>query len=657
MQIVGVSVYSHDGRRRTVDFVPGALNIVTGDSKTGKSALLSIVDYCLGRKTSSIPHTPPFKKISWYGVLFQFADKSRAYVARMAPTPSKISTRAMLEFGGPTFVTPEYNQLRLNTDTDGLRSQVGARIHLTDIRVEASEYSSRGPVTVGLGQAVPLNLQEQHEIDSKSVLFHRQNDSGVATGLRDSLPFFLGAVDGKQAAKRAQLREARTILRRLDAQIGVGEMERGTWAQQLRDLVAEARSVQLIGPDLSDLEPLVILNRIRFQRDRASSPVPADIDIRRQDERRAAESRRLILSRELQGLIAHRDLLLDERESEGAYDESLESQVGRLSALSLLPEHSADGRVCPLCAQTLRVPDPTIALMTERLEALRHELRDVAVHRPGTQKAVAAADARVAEVRQALNEVDAALAAFANADAAASLESAQEFVRGRVDAILGRLQAFDDEGLAEMRREREAIAALVEKLGRELNGGSTREQLLSRLNSLSMLLGKYALALSLEQAEDPIRLDIDKLTIVVDTSSGPLPLENIGSGENWVGYHVAAHLALHEFFMRENRPVPRFLMIDQPSKAHFQSDLPLEGEDPDRETVRNMFRLFASYAQEHKGDFQLIIIDHANYDDQWFQSAVRHDWRSGRVLVPEDWPLVPDSGSDPEAVSDSGKTA
>jgi hypothetical protein len=646
VQIVGVSIYSHDGRRRTVDFVPGTLNIVTGDSKTGKSALLNIVDYCLGRKTSSIPHTPPFKKISWYGVLIQFADKSRAFVARMAPTPSKISTRAMLEFGGSTFVTPEHDQLRLNTDTDGLRSQVGARIHLADIRVEANEYSSRGPVTIGLGQAVPFNLQEQQEIDSKSMLFHRQTDSGVATGLRDSLPFFLGAVDGRQAAKRAQLREARTKLRRLDAQIGVAEMERGTWAQQLNDLVAEARSVRLVGSDMRDLDPLLILNRIRFQRDRTSAPTPPDIDLQRQDERRQLEARRLILSQELQGLIAHRDLLLDERESEGAYDDSLESQVGRLAALNLLPVHSADDRACPLCNQTMRVQDPTVAQMTERLTTLREELRDVAVHRPGTQKAVAVADARIADVRQELNEIDAALTASANADAAASLESAQEFVRGRVDAILSRLQAFDDEGLSDMRSERETVAALVDKLGRELNGGSAREQLLSRLNALSVLLSKYAVALSLEQADDPIRLDVEKLTIVVDTSSGPLPLENIGSGENWVGYHVATHLALHEFFMRENRPVPRFLMIDQPSKAHFQSDHPLEGEDPDRKTVRNMFRLFASYAQEHEGEFQLIVVDHANYDDPWFQSAVQHEWRGGRVLVPEDWPLLMEPGSD-----------
>lgn len=637
MQIVSVSIYSHDGDRRDVDFVPGALNIVTGDSKTGKSALLNIVDYCLGRESSSIPHTEPFRKISWYGLLMQFADGSRAFVARMSPAPGKTSTRAMIEFGGPSFAPPERGQLRLNTDKEGLRSQLGARVNLADVRVEASEYSSRGPVTIGLGHAVPLTLQEQHEIDSRSVLFHRQNESGIALALRDSLPFFLGAVDRKQAAKRAQLREARGRLRHLDAQIGAAEDERITWSQQISDLVAEARSVQLIEAGPAEGEPLTILNRIRFQRSRPAAAV--DVDVRRQDDRRARELRRGEVSNELLALVAHRDLLLDERDSEGAYDQSLESQAGRLASLHLIPTSAAEADVCPVCTQPMRDPDPTAAQMTKRLADLHLELKEVAAHRPGTQKAVAAVDAKIVALRRELNSIDAALEAGARAEDAASLEAAQEFVRGRVDAILSRLQSFDEDGLASLRRERETTGALVERLSKELDGGSAREQLHSRLNALSVLLGRYARELNLEQAEDPIRLDVDRLTIVVDTSSGPLPLANIGSGENWVGYHVAAHLALHEFFMEQQRPVPRFLMIDQPSKAHFQSDLPLTGEDPDRETVRNMFRLFARYAAEHAGQFQLIVVDHANYEDDWFRSAVQHNWRDGRVLVPELWRL------------------
>ncbi|MFG2794015.1 DUF3732 domain-containing protein [Streptomyces sp. NPDC048419] len=33
-------------------------------------------------------------------------------------------------------------------------------------------------------------------------------------------------------------------------------------------------------------------------------------------------------------------------------------------------------------------------------------------------------------------------------------------------------------------------------------------------------------------------------------------------GENWVGYHLVAHLALRRYFTLHQRPVPRMLLLD-----------------------------------------------------------------------------------------------
>ncbi len=48
-QIANIILYSHDGRIRELPFRIGELNVITGASKTGKSALIDIVDYCTGR--------------------------------------------------------------------------------------------------------------------------------------------------------------------------------------------------------------------------------------------------------------------------------------------------------------------------------------------------------------------------------------------------------------------------------------------------------------------------------------------------------------------------------------------------------------------------------------------------------------------------------
>ncbi|WP_291366393.1 DUF3732 domain-containing protein [Acetobacter sp. UBA5411] len=54
------------------------------------------------------------------------------------------------------------------------------------------------------------------------------------------------------------------------------------------------------------------------------------------------------------------------------------------------------------------------------------------------------------------------------------------------------------------------------------------------------------------------------------------------SGENWVGYHVLTHLALHKWFRQKSRPVSGFLILD------------LSLADEDKTAVKKLFSLIAS---------------------------------------------------------------
>ena len=40
---------------RVVKFEPGVVNVISGASKTGKSAVIPIIDYCLGSDKCAIP--------------------------------------------------------------------------------------------------------------------------------------------------------------------------------------------------------------------------------------------------------------------------------------------------------------------------------------------------------------------------------------------------------------------------------------------------------------------------------------------------------------------------------------------------------------------------------------------------------------------------
>ena len=119
----------------------------------------------------------------------------------------------------------------------------------------------------------------------------------------------------------------------------------------------------------------------------------------------------------------------------------------------------------------------------------------------------------------------------------------------------------------------------------------------------------------------------------------------MGSGENWVGYHLIAHLTLHSWFSHRNRPVPRFLFLDQPSQVYFPGEQEVAAEmsiddlsENDRSAVKRMFQYIFSAVQSTDPSFQVIVTEHADIDEEWYQSAVIERWRGGLKLVPEDWP-------------------
>jgi hypothetical protein len=139
-----------------------------------------------------------------------------------------------------------------------------------------------------------------------------------------------------------------------------------------------------------------------------------------------------------------------------------------------------------------------------------------------------------------------------------------------------------------------------------------------------------------------VRLDLKNLTVVADTVDGPLSLSQMGSGENWVGYHVAAHLSLHKLFFLRKRPVPAFLMLDQPSQAHYPPEQDENGRvdglaDEDKAAVHRLFELLWNYSTDGGSHTQIIVSDHVELLDPWFHSSSVQRWRDGIAFVPQTW--------------------
>ena len=74
LQIRTLVLYSRRGEIRELPFNLGGLSVLTGASKTGKSAIIDIVDYCTGRGECNVADGVIRKYVGWYAILFQLQE-------------------------------------------------------------------------------------------------------------------------------------------------------------------------------------------------------------------------------------------------------------------------------------------------------------------------------------------------------------------------------------------------------------------------------------------------------------------------------------------------------------------------------------------------------------------------------------------------------
>ncbi len=174
------------------------------------------------------------------------------------------------------------------------------------------------------------------------------------------------------------------------------------------------------------------------------------------------------------------------------------------------------------------------------------------------------------------------------------------------------------------------------------------------LESIARLMTTYANGLQLEHRADNVALDTKELTVKFNGLKGRTDyLWEVGSGQNWVGYHLAALFALHEFLIgRPDSPVPSFLVIDQPSQVYFpDSSWNTTAEKPEYsisslpEDIKGVQRIFGQMKAFHDrtgGKVQVIVTEHAG-EITW--EAVKDsihvvgNWRGEKddYLIPKSW--------------------
>lgn len=644
MQISEVIIFGKNKGKRHIRFKLGALNIVTGASNTGKSALIEILEYCLGKDEYAVPVGPIRDTVAWFALLLQFPD-TQAFVARQAPPRDQKTSHAIYLDVAKKVRIPELDALEPTTNLEGLTTFLTTRLGMAENVHDPSEGQTRAPLEATVRHALIPCFQAQDEIASKKLLFHRQGDPFFPQAIKDTMPYLLGAARDDRLARRRELRSLRHELRRMEAERSEADFARSTRLARGRALLAEAEQLGLVSPASPQAEEIdSVVQRIRALSeggDTLTSAVPETGDaVSRLKDRQAAllEEYRVVQEevRTLRAFAADRS---------GFAKEAGEQRL-RLETIGLFQSPNASAAsTCPLCEAKLKSPPPAVEAMNQSVARLSTQLSGASRDVPRVQRQIGTLESRLDALRADLREVKSALRAAMREDAAIQerqdLTLRRAHVLGRVSFYLDSIGADTSNKDLQVKIERlqEQIKALEAELGNEAVEDLTG----SFLNLIGRDMTAWATELKLEHGTFPLRIDLSQLTVVADTPDGPVSMAaGMGGGKNWVGYHLVSHLALHKWFIERKRPVPRFLVMDQPTQVHYPPDKDADGsidvlEDEDRTAVNLMFRVLHDAVTKLKKQLQIIVIDHADLADDWFQASVVERWRRGVKLIPAEW--------------------
>ena len=233
-----------------------------------------------------------------------------------------------------------------------------------------------------------------------------------------------------------------------------------------------------------------------------------------------------------------------------------------------------------------------------------------------------------------------------------SLQAKQAIDRfDRMERFLGRLeqalQLYDrTDQSAGLRQEIDGLKAQITELQRKVSENEIARKLRNAIGSIEASTGRLVPKLDAEWPDAPIRLMIQDLTVKVIRGTRDDYLWEIGSGANWLAYHVALTLALQIFFLSlPHHPVPGLLIYDQPSQVYFPrrtagdgSSDPVTWRDEDVVAVRKVFQLLGEQVAAADGRLQVIVLDHAD-EGVWGDISnvvLAEEWRA-RALVPHEW--------------------
>ncbi len=656
-QILHIGVLEKNGRVHAVSFKEG-VNVITGRSSTGKSALIEIVDYCFGSSDFTVPvGVITERAIVYFTVIIV---NSSALVLARRSKDSKAFLKEELEPQRvqqvDTFDTGYFEEddfIPLRDFLDELKRYFGVVITDIDEDLVAKSWRGKKAPTPSIRSFTSYMLQHQNLVANKHAIFYRFDQKEKREQAIDHLKIFLGFADQIYFMKAQELnkleQEKRALERSSPSRLKQKENAKNKLKEALSEYEASSGQSLEIDIDRAASAPKTLLKEIREKPIEIVSDSDAHVKLKEEAEQ---EKSRLVaeLRRKQQELAAV--------ESSIEFSRKYTEQSGK----TIVPE-SAElyASVCPFCGVQKNDVEEQANELTEAITWLNSELSRssyrMASFEEEKRRVQGEIDAIKPELKRCEQQINAAEQQIKNLAEGKKQYELSLRAKIRVENILSELADLKgkktEEDVAELEKKIKELKAYLKvhyDVDRQLGNAEER---------IRELMAELSTRFNFEDSYTPIRLrfSLESFDLWHETDKGKqVFLRAMGSGANWLSCHLVLFLALQRYFceLGEVCSIPSILFFDQPSQVYFPSILDGETEfsakelakkdtsrnksrpvDEDVKAVTNLFTQLVKYCEETQEATdimpQIIVTDHADHlelpGDITFDSLVRKRWR------------------------------
>ncbi|MDA1913634.1 DUF3732 domain-containing protein [Bacillus cereus] len=639
-----IFLYSHHEEMNKIEFDLEDVNIITGDSQTGKSAIPEILDYLMG---SSECHIPSYVRscLSWVGILWVKDSTKFALFRKIPKLGKKSSQKVYFDIGMDLKIPSKASEIKRKTNLKSALNQFERLLGIGDIKTTESFNNNNITKRITVRNTMPYLIQDDDVVISKNTLLRGANETDKIQSILQSLPYFFGVIDEHTLEKELEFNQVKKQIERMENRVEINKKLLNNGNQKALSLVQEAAQLGLC--DISDtvfyseLEIKSLLNDV-LQWDLTQE------SIEREDK--LPDLHNLLVIKQTK-IIDIKNKIRAARNKLNVADDfnnTVYKQKRKLEIINIFKKPN-DPHICPLCSNELNNEVKIVSTINELVNKVKGDLGSVERDRPKL-------DAYIQNLQKELYETESEVENLKIK--IETLVKENEQVENKLNILerryrtLGRISLYmetiGDENSNSINKDYENLEKLRKKfelLQDEVNIEGKIEALHNVERRLSSIATNIISKLPFENRykDCPVFINLRNLNVGVSLPTHSENMRDVGSDENYLSLHVALLLAMHRHFAQLNNPVPGVLLFDQLSRPYFPPDKePDEVElDNERSSLLTFFETL--FDEVDRGEsLQIIVLEHAYFKNhERYKSSVKYRWKKGQSgLIPKGWPEV-----------------